>query len=696
MLKKITAAGLFLLLTMSSILPCAAAASQEERLSTVTLAVKKQLTISDEYTDFYGEPRTNGAQIVWSLHWSNDADHLSVEALENGTILSYYCNRPDSDTTRKTITGSSREQATRLAAQSFLKQVLRAQESAVLVENLCEPSDAYYAGTIYYHQLPTDNSFTIRIAGDTPYIESFYRSGYMTGQIPAADPKITIAAAREGLQKSQSMKLSYVADAADTSKYVLRYLPTDTDTWYVDAQSGKLVNLSQIQRDFYENLGGNDKMEGTNKSAGAATMDSDAGGLTDAEQAGAALLKDALSKEQIDKQLRAISALGLSQYELKDYQYTVLNPQKNPTVLMSLSYHNTAAEETRYKEIQVNAKTGQLRRVQTWGGSAEISFLQGDAAQTKAAAFLQTAVPDLFAQTALEQEQQTAQAVQDSRWTVYTRLMHDYPVQGDSLRVAIEETTGHIYSFYNNWTEDAIFAEPAKTVEPSQALTSYLERAQQTTLQYISLPAQTSDGKITAQWILAYTLQPTDGKYCTGIDAITGNPCYNQPQNSVQYTDTADYPQINALANSGIGYQTAQFEPTKPLTQEAALALLYSMKSGSLYRFDDDEARERLYRNAYRDGILTSAQYAPNEVLTRAQMIQYVIRGIGYGQAAELTGIFQSSFADETQIPQQYYGAIAIAQGLGLIRGDEQNIFHPNDKATRMQLAFVLYQYLNR
>lgn len=691
MLKKLTAAGLLMLLTMSSILPCAAAASQEERLSAVTLAVKKQLPISDEYTDFYGEPRTDGAQMVWSLHWSNDADHLSIEALENGTILSYYCNRPDSDTTRKTITGSSREQATRLAAQSFLKQVLRAQESAVLVENLCEPSDAYYAGTIYYQQLPTDNSFTVRIAGDTPYIESFYRSGYMTGQIPAADPKITIAAAREGLQKSQSMRIYYVADAADTSKYVLRYLPATTDTWYVDAHSGELVNLSQMQRDFYENLGGDKNVEGINERS-AATMDSAAGGLTGAEQAGAALLKDALSKEQIDKQLRAISALGLSQYELKDYQYTVLNPKKDPTVLMSLSYRN-AAEETHYKEIQVNAKTGQLRRVQTWGGSAEVSFLQGDAAQTKAAAFLQTAVPDLFAQTALEQAEPTEQ---NARWTVYTRLVHDYPVQGDSLRVAIEEKTGHIYSFYNNWTESAVFAAPATTVAPSQALTSYLERAQQTTLQYISLPAQTSDGKITAQWILAYVLQPTDGRYCNGIDAITGQPCYNQPQNSVQYTDTADYPQINALASSGIGYQAAQFEPAKPLTQEAALALLYSMKSGSLYRFDDDEARERLYRNAYRDGILTAAQYAPNEVLTRAQMIQYVIRGIGYGQAAELTGIFQSSFADEAQIPQQYYGAIAIAQGLGLIRGDEQNVFHPNDKASRMQLAFVLYQYLNR
>ena len=62
----------------------------DDRLSQVTEAVKKTLDLDTEgYDDFQGDSYEDSLTRMWSLQWSGTGGSLTVEALEDGTIVSF-------------------------------------------------------------------------------------------------------------------------------------------------------------------------------------------------------------------------------------------------------------------------------------------------------------------------------------------------------------------------------------------------------------------------------------------------------------------------------------------------------------------------------------------------------------------------------------------------------------------------------
>ena len=68
----------------------------------------------------------------------------------------------------------------------------------------------------------------------------------------------------------------------------------------------------------------------------------------------------------------------------------------------------------------------------------------------------------------------------------------------------------------------------------------------------------------------------------------------------------------------------------------------------------------------------------------------------GFGPAARLQGIYHTAFSDQADIPDGLLGYAALAQGLGMVRGDGSGRLNPNRTATRGEAAVMLYAFMGR
>ena len=123
-----------------------------------------------------------------------------------------------------------------------------------------------------------------------------------------------------------------------------------------------------------------------------------------------------------------------------------------------------------------------------------------------------------------------------------------------------------------------------------------------------------------------------------------------------------------------------------------------------LYAFDDDDqagdwtwAADSVYA-AVLDGLVTGYPdntFRPRQAVTRAEFVAMLYR-IYYRQ--HLFEIFGSSwglnpFPDARG--QWYENPLRWACTMGLVQGDEQGLFHPDDTLTRQDMATMLYRFLD-
>lgn len=156
-----------------------------------------------------------------------------------------------------------------------------------------------------------------------------------------------------------SLRTEYVLE---DGKAVLRFLPEDIDDFYVDAQTGKLVNLTDLYSKVNSGeTGASNSNTSFDASAPEASADKGAGGLTPVELEGVSKLEGVLSKEDLDKNIRSIPQLGLDKYTLAGTNYS-LNKETDE-VSARLSYTRRDGDNSWRRTITCDAKTGGLQSV---------------------------------------------------------------------------------------------------------------------------------------------------------------------------------------------------------------------------------------------------------------------------------------------------------------------------------------------
>ena len=426
-LKKFAAALTAGALTLSLAAPALAVEAADARLAKVTLAVKAILDISDEYTEFYGEPDETALGTRWSLSWDSDDEQLRITATDEGKVVSL--NRWEKGSLEPVYAsqgdrGRKFPPMTMLQAkgyaQAFLDRVLADNEAVVLEENSPESLSATsytFQGDVKLNGLASPMSVSVRVRLSDGEITRFWRgdvSDYAGDPGPAAT-STTAEKAREQLKSTISMRLEYVLDwdgkDGSEKKAVLRYLPNSTDEFYVDAATGELVNLTELRdklrRDYEAGGGVSNKFMA---SAGDAAAPEAAPALTPTELEGVAKLEGVLDKDALDQKIRAWGELGLKDYTLGTASYTV--DRDDSSVTARVSYAKNTEEGIYRRNVAVDAKTGELKSMSGYGpGRYELQIIDSDKeekplktisaknAQAKASAFLTKLWGEQFAKT---------------------------------------------------------------------------------------------------------------------------------------------------------------------------------------------------------------------------------------------------------------------------------------------------------
>lgn len=729
-----------LALTMSLIMGCmavpaSASAVRSDEMTQVTLAVKKQLGIGDEYANFSADCADLGVLRYWQLNWSSeDGSSLSVTADNNGKILSYDCYTPDKDAPVSTWEGGGFNPSfpavsaaqVETAAKAFLTKVVASPEG-VKLDPVSLRLTGYrravsVTGTVLLNGVETPMSFSLRVSLPDLTVTSYNRRDawglIVTGNVPSAKASVTQSAAGDKLNSVLSMELRYVD--TDDESIALRYVPTTEGDWYVDAQTGALVDLTKLPGNSRPFFGGsNGAMDREEAADSAAPMPS----LSPVEQTAVDQMAGTLSAEELDGILKKIAPLGLDKmtqagasYYMGSKTVTPLaaGQEKSDEIVCRLVYtrdltkaetdprisDDPDAKPVLRKYITVDAKTGALKSVSTSSEYAKEDAWTGDAAAV-ASGFLSAQYPDHFAACVRKNE--------DSGEGNYVRQVNGVPYYSNYLNASVCKVDGTIGSFSMNWNKDAQFPAPEGIVDAKAALTAYAG-CFETGLTYTPYPEKvdTSDpqwltysqhvGDVKYRWVLSYVLS---GDTPQGVDAFTGKVvAYDRGgAKTLTYTDCANSygrAEIEALAGYGVGFgRGSLFRPTAQVSQRDMLILLlnavgYSYDADSM----DQETEDALYDAAISQGLLTRAQRDPSRAVTRLEFLKTMLASSAYGKAAQLQGIYKTSFSDAGSIPAADLGYAAIGQALGIVTGDPSNRFNPSALVTRQDAAIMLCRFM--
>ena len=684
-----------ILLTLCFILPAGAAELQDD-LGRITLLAKNQLDIGDSYTKFSGYPR-EGLSRTWSLSWSSDSESVWAELDDEGLVLSYRLNRNSDYSTERyygyapTLPSLTEERAEEIA-KAYANKLLGDRESADLTlsgGNILSSGSYYCYGFIRVDGLPTSMNLSVTVAEDgtvVNYSRTNPADKYLTDP-PASIPSATAAQAHAALAEKFALKLEYVM--GDEGIAVLRYIPVWGDEFIVDAGTGKLINLTELYNGIDDYYGRGDGEKSLSQAA-ADSSSSMGGGLTETEIAGTEKLKGALDSAAIDKKLTAIPELGLSSYTLSRADYYFTSEDK---LIATLRYtlKGSTEDSVARKYITVNAMTGELMSLYSSRSYEDDKIPEYSASKAKATAegFLARLFAADFAKTEIYSG--------DALSLVYAQKEQGYFYPANNFSVDIDPVDGSIASFYYSFDDTVKFEKAENLIAEQQAHTAYAS-AFEAKLQYIDIPKYldptASEFKpyidygysYLYEMLLGYKLEADRSPI--GVAAKTGEVLYSPVtvESSITYDDADGFPQLELLAQYGVGFKGGKLRPYEALTQRDMLQLFASAVGWS-YSSDDD-----LFSFAQSYGFLTEGERALDSTVTRGDLIRCLLRAAGFQKSAELVGIWNPGFSDE--IPQEYVGYAAIARGLGLVKGGADGKFAADRTALRAEAGLILYAFM--
>ena len=722
-MKRLLSLTLAAALLAALTLPAAAAEeAQDARLARVTSLVKEALALdTDSYETFRGD-LSEALVPVWDLSWEGERRSLSVQALEDGTVASLYRweSSPSAACSGDGFpsfpeTGGTEDRA---AAEAFLARVLRKGEAVELEDAegaaFLGGSDSTWSGTIVLNGLPSPLHYSIR--AEDGLAKHFSRDVPETagvGGVPSPEPSAGAAKAREDLAGTLKLRLEYVLETAGGARAVLRYVPeAGAHEFLADGKTGELIDLTELEaqmRQGYRAAGGDN---GAPAPTAKAELAADEAGLTRVELEGVQQLEGVLSKEELDKALRAESAYGLRGYALTgtSYESEAGTDGRAGRVLCTLRYARTDGGERLARNITVDAKTGDVDSVWSSAPYGREEKVSEEEALKQAEAFLKTRFPDrsLVLYRTDREIMPWRTENQPYRHFTFAQAVNGLPFRGNAVHVGIDNADGSVYSLSSSWDESVTFDGANGMVSMETALSAWAG-TYEAVLAYRNVPqklskADPAQAKLLEQGTeygyalrLAYGLERAES--CAGVDAKTGAPVreerdgVRQPLSYDDLAGSSAKADVEKLARYGAGYAGGKFRPSQNVTQWELVALVYSLRGAALEpEAVEKDGRENAYYEAYRLGLLRSSERDDGAVLSRGDVIKMLLNAAGYGPAARLGGIYTCGYSDKDSIPAEGLGYAAIAGALGMA----SDVYAGSRTATRGEAASMLCRVLER
>ncbi|MEL7570955.1 MAG: S-layer homology domain-containing protein, partial [Eubacteriaceae bacterium] len=267
----------------------------------------------------------------------------------------------------------------------------------------------------------------------------------------------------------------------------------------------------------------------------------------------------------------------------------------------------------------------------------------------------------------------------------YLREENGIICEGNYAKIMVSSHNGQIYSYECSWDNNATFPQVDGVMTESQLLDKIdaqfnynLEYRQvgsenEIRLVYGFIKDTTESFDPYTGQELSYKGDPYEQDFLPNYTDIKGSYC--------------EYAVTKLLEN---GYylessDSTKFRPKEKISQRSFFGYLYSQYYNSV---DNEE----FYNMLIEDGIITKEEIAPDKILTRQEAAKYIIKYLDLDLAGKSPDIYKVTFKDS--IDEKYKGYAALANALGIIKGDTKGRFNGTGQMTNGEAAVVIYRLL--
>lgn len=687
-IRKIAAILVSAAMAMSVV---AFAQSDDKGLTDAVVAVKKVVEISEEYEKFNYSNYENNGMIFWNLDWNSDNGYIGATVVNN-TVSEMYSNAYDEK--QNGIAVISLEEA-KAKADEFLKKVMPDKYSLMKIvsdSEIIKNSGNYeYAVNykMYVNEIPVQGRVSrVGINKTSGRVSSYSRGFYEKEPIEfeSLDGVIPIEEALGKFTENIGFELKYnlyrdYKEKTVTAKPV--YAVNGVGTLAIDAKTGEKYEIPTDEN--YRMYGGSGGAVTMNAAKDEAAVEESIK-LSPQELEAVEKVKDLLSREEAEKFIKQQIPSDLP--KTLNVRNSHLNKNYyDDDFVWSLTFAD--GDNNYYMNASVDAKTGKLISFSksTKENKTHKKITQAEA-KTIVEKYIKTVRGDEFADCEYQEEliypvmplkngETATPEVLDFYSFNFVRKINGIKCHENYISVAYDNNNGEICSFNFNWNKNTEFP---------------------------SIEAVKKDGEIAAvakekcKFALTYL---TNGKpvYVFETDAVFdaftaeildyNGKVKTEEYTPVMYNDIAGHwceDIIKKLFENGVYKNAESFNPDAHITQREALAMI-----APSYRQQDDE---KLYEWATQNGYIEESAKNPEAAISKKEAAKFFAVLMNYGEVASKYEIFNYPFSDAC--PEEYKGYVAICKGFGIINGNGDGTFCPDNNVTNAEFACMMYKYKSR
>ena len=701
-MKKIMCVVLCIAMVLS--LAVNAFAAEDSELAKIVKLAKSRLQIPEELTEFYSNVRNAVGQKTYTLSWSTkDSERrreISTSILSTGEILSYDYYDSARDYSQKGFAPYSREEYAGIAKvwisrvnPSYVAEL--AKEYGVNTGNVHSTTVSVNIERIK-DGIPVDGNYiNISIDKYTGEVLSMYSNWTREKDVKSPEGIKSRDEAAKILGEKSELKLRYYK-LRNENRAVLMYSP-ENSYMMIDAFTGEDFTVEYIDAELEESgAEGGGAVSEAPSASDTATNEKAEVTLTDKELEGIEKLESLLSKAAITGIIRKMANTEIASFDVKTLNYRRVDNGDKQTYYATVRLEK---DGDKTGTVTLDAETGELISFSTYLPYRynKNQKVKTERMESNAMQFIRTWASDIVENVKNFEENQIGE------YFYFTHSENGIEYQGNRINMRVDKETGKILSYSKSWDKDIVFDFAEGILTAEEATAKYVEVAPPELL-YIANKRVRYASNNAEELALIYRLpddapQYIDAKTGAAYDWNMGQVQEENPEGYVLQKDLAGHWSesiVKTLAENGIiiSYEET-FRPDEAITQKEIAILIDCFEGGSRpYPIAESEYARYIDRLVNR-GVIRVSERDPEKKITREETVSYLVRLFGFGEAAELQGIFKTGFSDEAAISKDKIGYVAIAKALKLVSGNGGK-FNPKKSVTRAELAAMLYNSLKK
>lgn len=668
-----------------SIIPFSVFAEINENLENAILTAKSKIEIPAEYDEFDSYINSNQGEKLYTLTWSSDKDSINVIINEKGDVTSYRTR--DYNYENEISFPKFSDEEIKNIAKEWLKKVNPSWMEQLPDENIDCDNYIYLTNSskcVVFERIINgltfdNNSVSINVNTQTGEVTGMYSIWTYEDEFPDKENTITNYMALKAFKTENPMELLYINDKDNDNKAILVYEPTNP-RYKMNAVTGnEFEEYRYIGYSTNETIEEEASMDKVMASAGGATPNPQ---LSPEEKENIDEYKDFLPEDELKKIAEGLENTYIENSNFIDINYHEIQYFKDLSIHTAYLYYKNNKENID-SYVTLDAKTGELLSYFSTINSNE-EKIDESTVNKNAETFIKNYAPNEYSKVKERKKESYS-----NNFKYYIQYENDIPYYSNTITIKVNRKDGKIESFNKRWNKNIIFEDASDIISITEA-ENIFESNSKLTLSY----ALAQDG-YDYKTELMYNLTSYPGYILAKTGEIYGDNLYEEEK---IYPDDIDNHYAKDIINTLIDYniliigEDKKFRPDDYITIEEYMNFLSVFNQGYIpYPID----KEFLLLNMSMLNINIDEELL-NNLATRLDGVYYLIKSLDYDKTADINGIYKTGFEDENEISEEKLGYVAISKGLGIINGDENNYFNPNQNLTRADAAIMIYNYLNR